>query len=330
MVRWSFQSVMVGHLARQRRQPAVEEIAKALAARVDVAAVAIDEVHRHVERIVDVALEAHAVLEHERQHAAAIGIGVGPDVAAIAEEAVRPALGERRVGEHRRGQRLQRQADPELPHHVGLGGEVEIDLDGAAAQHHVEAEIALLGHVVAHDAIAALGHPGDVVAPPFGLEAEPEHADAERLGDRAHLVEMLVHLRAGLVQGLDRRARQLELAARLEGDAGAALLQGDRAVLLADGAPAEARRQALQQRAHAALALVGERPQIAVGVAELLVLGADPPVGLGLAAGLENATSWRRSVIGSPWASGGADMGASGRRCDGARSAPVHDRQIVP
>ncbi len=98
---------------------------------------------------------------------------------------------------------------------------------------------------------------------------------------------MLVHLRAGLVQGLDRRARQLELPAGLEGHVRLALLQGDRAARLADELPAVAAGEALQQRPHAALALVGERPQVAVGVAELLVLGADPPVDLGLAAGLE-------------------------------------------
>ena len=51
--------------------------------------------------------------------------------------------------------------------------------------------------------------------------------------------------------------------------------------------PAEALGQALEQRPHAALALVGQRPQVVVGVAELLVLGADPPVALRLAAGLE-------------------------------------------
>src|SRR5688572_32251127 len=38
-------------------------------------------------RSVGVALEAEAVFEHEGQHAAAVGIGVGPDVAAVALEA---------------------------------------------------------------------------------------------------------------------------------------------------------------------------------------------------------------------------------------------------
>src|SRR5919106_5970272 len=72
-----------------------------------------------------------------------------------------------------------------------------------------------------------------------------------------------------------------------------------------DDAPAELRRKALQQRPHAALALVRERPQVAVGVAELLVLGADPPVGLGFAAGLEErdqlAAVGDRLTLGFRW-----------------------------
>ena len=38
------------------------------------------------------------------------------------------------------------------------------------------------------------------------------------LADLAHLAQMLVHLVAGLVDGFERRARQLELAARFQGD----------------------------------------------------------------------------------------------------------------
>ena len=108
-------------LARQLRQLAVEEVAEALAGDVDVLAVAVDEVHRHIEHVVAVALVAEAVLEHERQHAGAVGVGVVPDVAAEALVAVGLAFGERRIGEQRGRDRLQRQADAELLHHVGFG-----------------------------------------------------------------------------------------------------------------------------------------------------------------------------------------------------------------
>src|SRR3546814_12671540 len=51
-------------------QPAGHEVTEALAGDVDVGVVAVDEVHRHVEQVVDIAFEAEAVLEHEGQHAA--------------------------------------------------------------------------------------------------------------------------------------------------------------------------------------------------------------------------------------------------------------------
>ena len=67
----------------------------------------------------------------------------------IAEVAVGLAFGERRIGEQRGGERLQREADAELLHHVGFGRIIEIDLDRAGPQHHVEAEAADPRHVVA-------------------------------------------------------------------------------------------------------------------------------------------------------------------------------------
>ena len=287
MVRWSAQSLERRPLARQRRQPPDEKVAEGLAARVDIAAVAVDEVHRHVEHPVDIALEAHARLEDEGQRAAAVGIGVGPDMAPVAEEAVGPAFGEGRVGEERRGDRLQGQADPELADHVGFVREVEIDLHGAGAQHHVEAERADLGHVVAHDLVTALGHPGDGGAWPFGVEAHAQHGHAQGSGHLAHLVQMGVHLAAGLVQRLQRGTTQLELAARLERDAAAVLDQRDRQAGLQRRPPAELPRQALEQGPNPVRPLIGQRPEIRGPERELLMLGADTPVGPRLRALLE-------------------------------------------
>jgi hypothetical protein len=63
---WSAQSDRSAALAGQRIvELAVDEGAERLARHVDVFAAALDEIHRHVERVVDVALEADAVLEHE-------------------------------------------------------------------------------------------------------------------------------------------------------------------------------------------------------------------------------------------------------------------------
>src|SRR3954453_20287867 len=88
---------------------------------------------------------------------------------------------------------------------------------------------------------------------------------------------MSVRLAAGLVPRLQRRAAQLELAARLQADIAALLGERDRLVVLQHRRPAEPLGQPLQKRADAARSGVGERSQVVLGEAELLVLGADAP-----------------------------------------------------
>src|SRR5690606_19487245 len=123
-------------------------------------------------------------------------------------------------------------------------------------------------------------------APPLGLEAETHGGDVQRPRHLADLVEVVVHLGAGVVDRFQRRAGELELAAGLQRHAGAVLGEGDDVVALLDGRPAEA-LQPLEQRAYAARALVGQRPEVVERIAELLVLGADAPSLRWLAAGLE-------------------------------------------
>ena len=86
------------------------------------------------------------------------------------------------------------------------------------------------------------------------------------------------------MQRLQRRAAELELAAGLEADAAALLGERDRLAVLEHRLPAEPGGQALEQGPDAARAVVGQRPQVLAGEAELLVLGADPPGGARLAA----------------------------------------------
>ena len=99
-----------------------------------IAAVAIDEIHRHIEQPIDIALEAEAVLE---EHAAGCPsghcryrsrpgrgrtgspFGLPSGNGELANSAV--AIG------------CSAQRDAELPHHVGFGGEIEIHLHGAGA-----------------------------------------------------------------------------------------------------------------------------------------------------------------------------------------------------
>src|SRR5215468_6711277 len=99
--------------AGQARKSSLHQIAERLAGDVDVALPALDEVHRHPERIVDVTFESHARLERPWQHAGAVRIGVAPDLRAERQKPVALALAERRIGEYRGGNRMQRQRDTE-------------------------------------------------------------------------------------------------------------------------------------------------------------------------------------------------------------------------
>ena len=148
VVRWSVQSPRRGIAPGNAGSLPAMKSRNDWPARIDVAAVAIDEIHRHVEHVLDIALEPEARLEHERQHAAAVGIDVGPDVAAIAEspDGLPSTNGELAKSATATG--CSARLDAELLHHVGFVDEVEIDLHRAGAQHHVEAELALLRHVV--------------------------------------------------------------------------------------------------------------------------------------------------------------------------------------
>uniref|UniRef100_A0A0N4ZIQ9 HTH araC/xylS-type domain-containing protein n=1 Tax=Parastrongyloides trichosuri TaxID=131310 RepID=A0A0N4ZIQ9_PARTI len=231
---------------------------------------------------------AEAVLEHEAQHPGAVRVGVRPDVGARRDEAVRLALGEGAVGEQGGGDGLQRQRRAELHHHVGFGIEVEVGLNGAGAQHHVQAQPALPGHIGAHDVIAALGHDGDVLAPPQGVETQPQEAEIQLVRDLLDLHQVLAGLVADVVDGLQRRARQFELTARLQADRGAEALgvlafQGDNVIAFQHRRPAEA-RQPVQHGLDAAGAFIGRAAQGRLVEAELLVLRADPPLVLGLLA----------------------------------------------
>ena len=264
-------------LARQARKPALEQIAKRLPGHIDVLVAALDEVHRHVERIVDPALETHAGLERPGQHAAAVGIGVAPDFRAEREKAVWLSFGEGRVREQCRRYRLERQRDAQLLHHVGFRREVEVRLHRAGAVHHVEAEPAHLRHVGRHDAIAALRHHRHLGALPVGRHADTEKSDAERTRDFAQLRKVGHQLGAGLMHGLDRRARELELAAGLERDRAAAghVGKADDVRPLHDRVPAEQHLHPLEQPADAAAALVGHRLVTLDREGEFFVLGAD-------------------------------------------------------
>ena len=95
--------------ARQDRQLAVDKITETQPRRIDIATAPKCEIHRHVEHVIGITLVSEAVLEHEREHAGAVRIGIGPDMASVAQKAVGFTLQKRRIRKQCRRQRLQRQ-----------------------------------------------------------------------------------------------------------------------------------------------------------------------------------------------------------------------------
>jgi HflK protein len=183
--------------------------------------------------------------------------------------------------------RLQRQRSTKLLHHVGFGREIEIHLHGTRAVHHVETHAPDLLHVLGHDPVAALGHDGDLVAPPVGREAQAQKTDIVLAGDFLHLRQMVMHFRTGLVQVFQRRAGQLELAAGLQRDIAHPLaFQPDQIAALLDGLPAET-LHAFEDRANAVLAVIGDGRMVLQAEGKFFVLGADAPVRFRLVAALQ-------------------------------------------
>ena len=165
----------VGHrgaLARQGLKSSLHQGAEGLTGDIDVPLAPLDEIHRYVEGVVHVSLEPHAGLERPRQHSGALGVGVTPDFRAEREKAVGLAFGERRIGEHRRRDRLQRKGDTQLLHHVGFRGIIDVRLHRARPIHHIESVFPHLRHVGRHNSIAPLRHHRNLIPAPVRCHAK--------------------------------------------------------------------------------------------------------------------------------------------------------------
>src|SRR3546814_2051892 len=102
------------------------------------------------------------------------------------------------------------------------------------------------------------------------MKADAEQSDAKLAVDLTELAQVLVHLFAGLVQVLERSARKLELAARLERDVGPVRAgERDHVPALADRLPAEA-LQADQHVPDPGAAVIGQRRVVGEPERELL------------------------------------------------------------
>ena len=94
---------------------------------------------------------------------------------------------------------------------------------------------------------------------------------------------MLANLPTGFVNCAQGGAGQFELTARFQRDAFAILRHGDDLAVLLNGLPAIA-DEPLEQRADAVGGVIADAAQRFQVIDELLVLGADAPIRLGLVA----------------------------------------------
>jgi hypothetical protein len=120
-------------------------------------------------------------------------------------------------------------------------------------------------HVIGHQPVAPLGHHRHVLVRPDRGGAQPDEADADPVRHFADLPQVFVHFVAGLVDRLQRCARQLQLPAGLEADIRAVLLEADDVVAFEDratsrnaaAAPPASRARSVRPRRAAASACRG-------------------------------------------------------------------------
>ena len=127
-----------------------------------------------------------------------------------------------------------------------------------------------------------------LVQRPGGGIAKSDHAGADFARHLAYLLLVGIHLGTGFMDGFERGARKLKLAARFEAERSTVLVQADDVLPLQNRLPAEA-GHAFQQQPDARPPVIGHRLEGAGIVDELLVLGPDAPVGTGLGARFEIA-----------------------------------------
>ena len=118
---------------------------------------------------------------------------------------------------------------------------------------------------------------------PDRRRAQANETYANLVGDVLHLTQVSVHLIASLVDCFERGTRQLQRATGFKADIGSVLFQTDQLVAFTYLAPAMAIPQPLQHRHDRAFAFKRQRLKGVFAIAELLVLGPDAPIFLGLA-----------------------------------------------
>ena len=100
--------------------------------------------------------------------------------------------------------------------HVGFIDEVDVDLHGRGAKHHVKPVRADFRHIGLHDRVALLGHRRRFRTRPFRACAQIEETNPERARHRRERSKMRVEFVLRGVNGGQRRAGQFELSAGLQ------------------------------------------------------------------------------------------------------------------
>ncbi len=88
-----------------------------------------------------------------------------------------------------------------------------------------------------HDLVAALGHDRQLGAGLVVPHAQAQEADPELVADRLDLLKVAPGLGAGLVEVVERRARELELARGLEADRAVGPRERDDVLAFVDRVP---------------------------------------------------------------------------------------------
>ena len=173
---------------------------------------------------------------------------------------------------------MQGQAGAEFLDHVGFRLEIKVHLHGRGPEHHIKPERTDLGHVISHDLVPPLRHPVDVIAFGGRMEADADKAHAEIFPDAFNLVEMLMHLAAGLVNRLELSAGKFHLPTGLQRDRTTVFMgKCDRVTVFENWPPAEP-PHAGQQRPNSPIALIGNRAQRPELKHEFFMLRANSPI----------------------------------------------------
>src|SRR4029434_9441643 len=247
------------------------------AGHVNVVMIADDEIHGHVQSVLNVVIEGNVRQEGKLEQTGPALVRIRPDMLSEAPIAIELPVANRRVGEHGNDNRCQPHAGAKLRHGVFFVVVIDIRLHRGGLFHHALAESAHLGHIRTHDAITLLRYPFDLFQPADRLHAQTQENYIQRLRDFQQLANMLVKFSIGTVDAIAWLTAEFYLPAGLQGNLSGAAGQSDDMPGLFFRLPSEAFVQLPQNE------LDTPRPEIGNGFArfpvdtDLFILGPDAP-----------------------------------------------------